>query len=315
MLVDSATIYVRAGKGGDGCLSFRRERGVPKGGPDGGDGGDGGSIYAQATPGIDTLLDFAGRHHWVAGNGQPGQGKQKTGQTGKDIVLELPLGTLIYDNETGVLLKDLNEPDLRVSIAAGGKGGKGNTHFARATHQTPREAEPGTDGEERWLRLELKLMADVGLVGLPNAGKSTLLSRISKARPKIANYPFTTLQPQLGIVQLQGYRRLIVADIPGLIEGAHEGAGLGDAFLRHIERTRIILHLVDVGTQDGTIEPAEAYHTIRQELEKYSPVLAEKQEIIVASKLDLTNAKEAARDLADTLGNRCCPSARSAAKA
>ena len=238
MLIDRAEIYVAGGKGGDGCVSFRREKYVPQGGPDGGDGGHGGSVYAAATAGVDTLLDFTGRHHWTADNGQPGMGKDRTGRSAQDLVLELPPGTLIYDRDTGVLIKDLCEPGVRVCIAEGGKGGRGNARFARADHRVPREFEEGTPGVERWLRLELKLIADVGLVGLPNAGKSTLLSRLSRARPKIADYPFTTLQPQLGIVALSDDRRFVLADIPGLIEGAHEGAGLGDEFLRHIERTR-----------------------------------------------------------------------------
>ena len=261
MLVDQCAIYVRAGKGGDGCVSFRREKFVPKGGPDGGDGGNGGSVYAVAAPEVETLLDFAGRHHWIAKNGQPGMGKNMAGSNGEDLVLRLPLGTLIHDRDTGMLIKDLAEIHEPVCIARAGKGGRGNARFARPTHQTPREYEKGTPGEERWLRLELKLIADVGIVGLPNAGKSTLLSRLSQARPKIADYPFTTLEPQLGIVELPGHRRFLMADIPGLIEGAHEGAGLGDAFLRHIERTRVILHLVDVGTESESLTPADANWT------------------------------------------------------
>ena len=292
MIVDEAEIYVRAGKGGDGCVSFRREKYIPKGGPDGGDGGDAGSVFAVASPGIDTLLDFAGKHHWIAGNGQPGMGKNKTGRNGKPITLKLPLGTLIYDRDAGVLIKDLSVPGEQVCIAEGGKGGRGNARFARPDHQTPREHEPGTPGRERWLRLELKLIADVGIVGLPNAGKSTLLGRLSKARPKVADYPFTTLQPYLGIVELTDGRRFVMADIPGLIEGAHEGAGLGDAFLKHIERTRVIVHLVDLCPSEGTPTPDEAYHAIRLELQKYSPALAQRREIVVGTKTDLTGADE-----------------------
>lgn len=307
MLIDEAEIYIRAGKGGDGCVSFRREKYVPKGGPDGGDGGDGGSVCVVATTGIDTLLDFKGRHHWIAGNGQPGMGKKMSGHKGKDLTLELPPGTLIYDRETGVLIKDLCSVGEPVCIATGGKGGRGNTRFARPIHQTPREAEPGTLGEERGLLLKLKLIADVGIVGLPNAGKSTLLSRLSKAHPKIADYPFTTLEPQLGIVELSGHRRFVMADIPGLIEGAHEGAGLGDAFLKHIERTRVILHLVDVGSDLAPMGPVEAYHAIRGELDKYSAELAGKVEIVAGTKVDLTGGDQAAVELADAIGRDVLP--------
>jgi len=307
MLVDSAEIYVRAGKGGDGCVSFRREKFIPKGGPDGGDGGDGGNVYAIATAGVDTLLDFAGRHHWIARNGQPGMGKKMFGKKGEDLILQLPPGTFIYDRDLNILIKDLSTVGERICIAEAGKGGRGNARFARADHQTPREFEEGTPGQERWLRLELKLLADAGIVGLPNAGKSTLLSRLSAARPKIADYPFTTLQPQLGIVQLSDHRRFVLADIPGLIEGAHEGAGLGDAFLRHIERTRVILHVVDVGSEWTAMPPAEAYRTIRAELAKYSPLLAEKEELVVANKIDLTGGHEAAAALAEAIGKEVLP--------
>ncbi len=307
MLVDRAEICVKAGKGGDGCVSFRREKYVPKGGPDGGDGGDGGSVHAVATTGVDTLLDFAGRHHWLAGNGQPGGGKNMSGRKGKDLVLRLPSGTLIVDRESGIVVKDLATLEERVCIAQGGKGGRGNARFARATHQTPRESEPGTPGEERWFRLELKLIADVGIVGLPNAGKSTLLSRLSKARPKIADYPFTTLEPQLGIVELSHHRRFVMADIPGLIEGAHAGAGLGDEFLRHIERTRVILHLVDVVDEFAATPPVEAYHAIRTELECYGAGLDKKVEIIAGNKLDLTDGDESCRQFAESIQKNVLP--------
>jgi GTP-binding protein len=300
--VDRAEIYVRGGDGGHGCVAFRREKFIPKGGPDGGDGGDGGSVIVEAVAGIDTLLDFASRHHWLAENGRPGEGKVKYGRNGQDLIIKLPPGTMVYDRDTGVLLKDLSSPGQRAVVVVGGGGGRGNKALATATHQTPREAEPGTQGQERWLRLDLKLIADVGIVGLPNAGKSTLLSRLSRARPKIAEYPFTTLAPQLGIVELPGYRRFVLADIPGLIEGAHQGAGLGHDFLRHIERTRVILHLVDVHPQEGGLCPAEAYRTIRKELREYSPALAEKPELIVANKIDLTGSDESARNLAQALG-------------
>ena len=307
MLVDEAEIYVRGGNGGHGCVSFRREKFIPRGGPDGGDGGDGGVVYAMATPGIETLFDFSSRHHWIAPNGLPGMGKNRTGHGGDDLVLNLPAGTLIYDKETGVLIKDLSVLNERICIAEGGKGGRGNARFARATHQTPREFETGQLGRERWLRLELKLIADVGIVGLPNAGKSTLLSRLSEARPKIAAYPFTTLHPQLGIVELKGHRRFVMADVPGLIEGAHAGAGLGDAFLKHIERTRVILHLVDVGSEFADTSPANAYRTIREELAKYSPTLAAKPEIIAGNKIDLTGGVESASELASEIGERVLP--------
>jgi GTPase len=289
LFIDQAEICVRSGRGGDGCVAFRREKRVPKGGPDGGDGGDGGSVYLEVDPQLATLFDFTGHHHWAAKHGQPGAGANCSGKHGKDEMVFVPPGTLVYDRDTGALLKDMTEPGTRICVARGGKGGKGNARFATATHQAPREFEPGEEGQERWLRLELKLIADVGIVGLPNAGKSTLLSRISRARPKIADYPFTTLTPNLGIVALSGFRRFVVADIPGLIEGAHEGAGLGDTFLRHIERTRILLHLVDLFPFEGQLEPASAYRTIRGELEKYSAVLASKPELIVANKLDLAD--------------------------
>lgn len=300
--VDRAEIYVRGGNGGHGCVAFRREKFAPKGGPDGGDGGDGGSVIVEAVAGIDTLLDFAGRHHWIAENGRPGEGQVKHGRNGGDLIIKLPPGTVVYDGDTAVLLKDLSDPGQRAVVAPGGKGGRGNKALATATHQTPREAEPGTEGQDRGLRLDLKLIADVGIVGLPNAGKSTLLSRLSKARPKIAEYPFTTLAPQLGIVEAPGYRRFVMADIPGLIEGAHKGAGLGHDFLRHIERTRVVLHLVDVHPYEGGLCAAEAYRTIRTELREYSPALAEKPELIVANKIDLTGSDESARDLAQALG-------------
>jgi len=287
--IDQAEICVRSGRGGDGCVSFRREKYIPKGGPDGGDGGDGGSVYLEVDPQRSTLFDFVGHHHWKAGNGRPGQGKDRSGKKGADMIVRVPPGTLVYDKESGILLKDLTEPGQQVCVARGGKGGRGNARFATATHQTPREFEPGEAAEVRWLRLELKLIADVGVIGLPNAGKSTLLSRVSRAKPKIADYPFTTIVPNLGIVALSGFRRFVMADVPGLIEGAHEGVGLGDQFLRHIERTRALVHLVDLFPLAGQPDPVTAYRTIRTELEKYSPILATKPEVVVASKLDLTS--------------------------
>ena len=281
MFIDRAEIFVRGGKGGHGCVSFRRERFVPKGGPDGGDGGHGGDVHLQADPSISTLLDLTGRHHWIAGNGRPGKGKDMTGRSGKDLIVRVPPGTLIYDRDDDRLLKDLDAPGKQVCIARGGRGGKGNAHFASSTNQTPRFAQPGEEPEERWLRLDLKLIADVGLVGLPNA------------RPKIAGYPFTTLEPHLGIVELTGFRRFVMADLPGLIEGAHEGVGLGDDFVRHIERTRVIVHLVDVHPMEDQPTPAEAYHIIRNELQKYSQELAAKPELVVANKIDLSDTLDA----------------------
>jgi GTP-binding protein len=286
MFVDEAIIEVQAGDGGNGCVSFRREKYIPKGGPEGGDGGDGGSVVFVADPNKDTLLDFSSRHHWKAKKGEPGLGKKMSGLSGEDLVIQVPPGTLIYDADYGILLADLDQPERRIVIARGGKGGRGNWHFKSSTNQTPRYAEPGTEGQKRKLRLELKLIADVGLVGMPNAGKSTLLRCISAARPKVADYPFTTLDPQLGIVELDRDKRLVVADIPGLIEGAQHGAGLGHAFLRHIERTKIIVHMLDMFPMDGS-NPADNYRTIRRELEAFSPALATKREVIAANKMDL----------------------------
>jgi len=302
MFVDQAEIFVSGGRGGSGCVSFRREKFIPMGGPDGGNGGDGGSVYLFADETVATLLDMVGRHHWTAENGRFGEGSNRHGRNGQDIVIRVPVGTMVYDRDTETLLKDLNEPNLRVCVAHGGRGGRGNAVFKSATNQAPRYADSGEPAQERWLRLELKLIADVGIVGLPNAGKSTLLSRLSRARPKIADYPFTTLEPQLGIVEMSGYRRFVMADIPGLIEGAHEGVGLGDAFLRHIERTRVLLHLVDVCPMDGQPSPVEAYRIIRQELTKYSETLAAKPELVVANKMDLTDAAPHVDALREELG-------------
>src|SRR3954471_18012102 len=304
MFVDEASIHVKAGDGGNGCVSFRREKYIPKGGPDGGDGGNGGTVRFVADPTKNTLMDFAGRHHWKAPRGEDGKGKKMAGHNGEDLVVPVPIGTLIYDTDHGmILLADLNEPGREVTIAKGGRGGLGNWHFRSATNQTPRYAEPGTLGQERNLKLELKLIADVGLVGMPNAGKSTLLSVVSAARPKIANYPFTTLEPQLGIVELVGDRRMVFADIPGLIEGAQHGAGLGHAFLRHIERTRIIVHLIDLFPPDNS-DPAENYRKIRSELEAFSPELAHKREVIAANKLDLATDSIALEKLMNDLPDR-----------
>ncbi len=286
MFIDEAKIRVKAGDGGHGCVSFRRERFIAKGGPDGGNGGKGGSVYFEARDHVDTLLDFAGRHHWQAANGSGGQGSNKSGADGEDLIIGVPVGTLVYDFDLDVLLKDLSTPGMKVCICSGGRGGKGNKAFATSTRQTPRFAQDGKPGQERNLRMELKLIADVGLVGMPNAGKSTLISRCSAARPKIADYPFTTLEPVLGIVELSDYRRFVMADIPGLIEGAHQGAGLGHEFLRHIERTRIIVHILDISPTDGA-DPVENYAKIRGELDFHSHVLTAKPELVVLNKVDL----------------------------
>jgi GTP-binding protein len=301
IFVDEVEIYVRSGKGGKGQSSFRHEPFAPKGGPDGGDGGNGGSVYIEAVPGVDNLAELIGHHHWIAKAGRPGEGNNRTGASGEDVIVKVPVGSLIYDRDTGALLKDMDTPGRKIRIAKGGRGGKGNHAYATPTHQTPTESEPGEPGQERWLRVELKLIADVGLVGLPNAGKSTLLSRLSRARPKIADYPFTTLVPNLGIVELSGFRRFVMADIPGLIEGAHEGVGLGDAFLRHVERTRVLVHLLDMLPLEGTPEPAEAYRVLRDELAAYSPILAAKPHIIAANKMDLTGTQERLHTLREQL--------------
>ena len=287
MFVDEAEIHVKAGDGGNGCVSFRREKYIPKGGPDGGDGGDGGSVVFVADNNKNTLLDFAGKHHWSARSGGAGMGKKMYGKGGEDLVIAVPVGTVIHDTDNNIILADLSEPGRQVVICRGGKGGRGNFHFRNSVTQAPRYAEPGTLGVQRNIKLELKLIADVGIAGKPNAGKSTLLSVISHARPKVADYPFTTLEPQLGIAELEGERRIVFADIPGLIEGAHSGAGLGHAFLRHIERCRLIVHLVDLYPIDGT-DPLENYRIIRSELEQFSEELASKPELIVANKIDLS---------------------------
>ena len=297
MIVDSANIVVKSGKGGDGCVSFLRMKYIPKGGPNGGDGGDGGSVILRADAQVETLLDFAGRHHWKADSGEMGRGKQQYGKSAEDLFINLPPGTLVHHAETGELLVDLKDEGQTFVIAEGGKGGFGNEHFKTPTHQTPREFTPGGPAVEVPLRLELKLIADVGLLGKPNAGKSTLLSVISSAEPKIADYPFTTLVPQLGIAPLtgggvDGYgRRLVVADIPGLIEKASEGAGLGARFLRHVERTKLLIHVLEPEPSDGT-DPIENYHAIRKELAAHSTALAEKPEIIAVSKMDLLGNEE-----------------------
>lgn len=291
MLIDGATIFVRAGKGGDGCVSFRREKFIPKGGPDGGDGGKGGDVILIGDQSLSTLLSLTHKPHYRAEKGRPGMGKSMSGASGSDLIVPVPLGTLVYNADTNELLADIAEHGQRVMIARGGRGGFGNEHFKSATNQTPRQATPGEPGEEFTIRLELKLIADVGLIGLPNAGKSTLLRAVSNAQPKVAEYPFTTLTPHLGIAELPGQRRMIIADIPGLIEGAAAGAGLGHDFLRHIERTSVLVHVLDIAPLDES-DPITNYKTIRQELYEYAPELAEKPEIVVLNKTDLLDDNE-----------------------
>lgn len=284
--IDQVKVYVKAGDGGKGCISFRREKFIPKGGPNGGDGGRGGHIIFKATRNINTLLDIRYQKQYRAEKGQHGMGKEMHGRNGKDLVIPVPLGTLVKDFETGEVLHDLTVEGQKYIAAKGGRGGLGNTHFKGPTRQAPRFAQPGEPGEEMTLFLELKLLADVGLIGLPNAGKSTLISSISAARPKIADYPFTTLIPNLGVVKSGEYKSFVIADIPGLIEGAHKGTGLGFQFLRHVERTSILLHLVDV-SEMAEGEPEENFKKINKELELYSPELMTKPQAVVGTKLDI----------------------------
>ena len=291
--IDEAMITVQSGDGGKGCVSFRREKFIPRGGPDGGDGGKGGDIILTTTSRKRTLYHFKYQKHFKAEIGAHGQGNQKTGKNGRNLTIELPPGTLVIDADTGHLIKDLVDTDETFVILKGGRGGQGNTKFKTSTHRTPRFAQPGEPGETRTLKLELKLLADVGIIGLPNAGKSTLISAISSARPKIANYPFTTLTPSLGVVQTGYAEPFVVADIPGLIKGAHQGTGLGIKFLRHIERTRILVHLIDVSSID-TDDPLREYHTINQELAMYDEKLVQKPQIVVLNKLDLPGVRKMA---------------------
>jgi GTPase len=309
VFIDEALVYVKGGDGGNGCVSFRREKYIPHGGPDGGDGGDGGDVVLYVDNKIDTLLDISSRVKYIAGEGIHGKGNTRGGKDGKDLIIHIPRGTVVIDKESGRVLKDMSTAGESVVIARGGKGGRGNKHFVTSTNQVPRYAEKGKPGEERWLILQLKLLADVGLIGMPNAGKSTLLSRLSAARPKIADYPFTTLQPQLGIVELENYKRFVMADIPGLIEGAHKGVGLGDEFLRHIERTKLLVHLLDM-SPSAVIDPADAYRIVRSELKQFNSQLAEKREIIVANKTDLLepeNSSERILILEKKISKPVCP--------
>jgi GTP-binding protein len=297
MFRDECEISVSAGRGGDGCLSFRREKYVPRGGPDGGDGADGGSVIMEATEHLHTLTSVSHRRRYKAGSGQPGQSNNRTGRQGEDCLIQVPVGTQVFDRDTGYLLRDLKTLQERVCVARGGKGGKGNRSFASSTNQAPRQTTEGEEGEARNLRLTLKLIADVGLAGLPNAGKSTLLSRLSNARPRVADYPFTTLEPSLGIVEMGDYSAFVMADIPGLIEGAHLGAGLGDQFLRHIERTRLILIMVDMCPPQGSPSPAEAARIVMGELAAYSPDLAAKPRLLAANKMDVPESTAALDEL------------------
>ncbi len=292
--VDETTIRVEAGKGGNGTVSFRREKYIPFGGPDGGDGGDGGSIYLVADANLNTLVDLRFERSFRAKTGQPGAGRQCTGKSGEDLEIPVPVGTIVHDMETGEVLGDLVRDKQRLLVAQGGRHGLGNMHFKSSTNRAPRQSTPGTPGEIRMLRLELKVLADVGLLGMPNAGKSTFIRSVSAARPKVADYPFTTLYPNLGVVSIEPHRSFVIADIPGLIEGAAEGAGLGIRFLRHLARTRLLLHLVDVAPFDGS-DPVESVHAIAHELEKFSPELAQRERWLVLNKLDLL--PEAERDV------------------
>ena len=298
MFIDEAKIKVKAGDGGNGCLAFRREKFVPRGGPSGGDGGKGGDVIMESSERHNTLVHFRFNPEYKAQRGRHGEGSNRTGREGVDVLLKVPVGTIVYDDETGEKIYDFSRPDDRIVIARGGRGGRGNARFATSTHQAPREHEEGRPGEERVFRLELKLLADVGLVGYPNVGKSTLISRISAARPKIADYPFTTLEPNLGVVAVGDKKNeisFVVADIPGLIEGAHDGAGLGTQFLKHIERTRLLVHLVDVSDGSGRPDVLQDVEVILGELDSFGAYLAEKPMLMAASKIDVANKDKLAK--------------------
>jgi GTPase len=309
MFVDEVDIRVIAGSGGNGCLSFRREKFIPRGGPDGGDGGGGGSVFIVASPTKNTLVDFRFHPEFKAKRGQNGQGSNRTGQTSDDVEIRVPIGTLIFVKDPAgevQLLADLAEDGQRVMVAKGGRGGRGNARFVSSTNRAPRRTEPGEEGEEKHLRLQLKLIADVGLVGFPNAGKSTLISRISAAKPKIADYPFTTLVPNLGVVSLSDERSFVVADVPGLIKGAHEGHGLGHQFLRHIERTKVLVHLVDVSGSSGR-DPIEDFDTILEELRLFDAAVAAKPQIVVGNKIDAVDDLARVKALARHVKKRKLP--------
>lgn len=308
MFVDEAIIHVAGGDGGDGCMAFRREKFVPRGGPAGGDGGDGGTVYLRASRHLNTLLAFRYNPRYAAERGGHGEGNHRHGRNGADCIVDVPAGTLVYDADTGECLADLTTPGQTIAVAHGGRGGRGNARFATSVNRAPRRREPGRPGERRTLRLELKLLADVGLLGYPNAGKSTFIAAVSAARPKIADYPFTTLVPNLGVVALEDYRSFVVADIPGIIEGAHAGRGLGLQFLRHVERTRLLLHLVDTSAA-AERDPVAAYDAIERELALYDPELAARPRLAVAAKQDIADPARTAALQAHCarLGVACFP--------
>lgn len=292
--VDKVKIYVKAGDGGNGMVSFRREKYVPKGGPDGGDGGDGGFVILRANPNLSTLLNFKYQRKFIAENGQHGKGKKQAGRSGQDTIIEVPVGTLVKDADTGELIADLDKPGMMVCVARGGKGGRGNMHFATSIMRTPYIAEKGDQGEERWIELELKLLADAGLIGFPNVGKSSLISVMSNAKPKVADYPFTTLIPNLGVVKIDENNEFVLADIPGIIERASEGAGLGNLFLRHVERCSVLVHVIDIASSEGR-NFVKDYDVVMEELYKYSEELSRKPQIIAANKIDLLEKEEVQR--------------------
>ncbi|PNT93861.1 GTPase ObgE [Clostridium thermosuccinogenes] len=303
MFIDSARIYVEAGNGGNGAVSFHREKYIAAGGPDGGDGGKGGDVIFVADEGVRTLVDFRYKRKYKAESGQNGGSSNCTGRNGSDLIIKVPAGTIIKDEETGRILADLVKPGQKAVIAKGGRGGKGNQHFATSTRQVPNFAKAGDAGESRWIILELKLLADVGLIGYPNVGKSTILSMVTAARPKIANYHFTTLNPNLGVVSLGEGNSFVMADIPGLIEGAHEGVGLGINFLKHVERTKLLLHVIDIAAVEGR-DPVQDFEVINGELKEYNPALAEKPQIIALNKSDITGAEENAKRFMEIIGGR-----------
>ncbi|HVY54461.1 MAG TPA: GTPase ObgE [Thermodesulfobacteriota bacterium] len=301
--IDEAKIYVKSGAGGRGCVSFRREKYVPHGGPNGGDGGNGGDVVIITNENMSSLLDHRYKQHYKAKRGEHGKGKDMHGKNADTLFIPVPVGTIVRDFETSEILGDLTQKDETLLVARGGRGGRGNARFATSTNQAPKTAEPGQEGEERTLLLELKLLADVGIIGFPNAGKSTLISRISAARPKIADYPFTTLVPNLGVVSYGDGKTFVIADIPGIIEGAHEGAGLGIQFLRHVERTKLLIHLLDLSPATGR-DPIDDYETLNRELEAYSPELSKKPQIVAPNKIDITEARENLKEVEKYFGTK-----------
>ncbi|RUM61478.1 MAG: GTPase ObgE [Persephonella sp.] len=304
--LDKAKIYVKAGDGGNGCVAFRREKFVRFGGPSGGDGGKGGDVILQADKRLTTLMDFKYKKHFKAERGQHGSGNNKHGKNGKDLIIKVPVGTVVKDSETGEIIADLTENGQKVIVAKGGRGGRGNSAFKTSTRQAPDFAEEGKKGEERWIELELKLLADIGIIGFPNAGKSTLISTLSSAKPKIADYPFTTLTPVLGVLQLDYGKSVVLADIPGLIEGASKGQGLGHEFLRHIERTKALIHMIDI-SDFREKNPIEAFNIINNELKEYSPKLLEKPQIVVGNKIDILSDKSLIKELKDYFNKKGYP--------